>query len=228
MNKILLFVAAMALCSAAYAGGNVVKYEQPVDQGGYIFNSMNVDGLYNVADDFVCNATGPITDVHWWGGYFWYEGPKNIQGFNIRFYLNDGKNGYGKPGSLVYDTVYGGNANETWTGGNGGDGFKIWKYGLNIEPFYQRKGETYWLSISVVPGWDPWALGEYWGVRNAAYVTGNSMNQAGYGDHQGMWAGGGATGYDMAFQLTTVPEPAAVTALAGLLLGLGGAILRRK
>ena len=228
MKQVAFIVTLVALCSAAYAGGNIVKYDQPVDPQGYIFNSMNVVGLYNVADDFLCTATGPITDVHWYGGYFWVEGPNQIRGFNIRFYLDDGKNGAGRPGSLVYDTVYAGNANETDTGQYGGDGFKIWQYALNIEPFWQYKDHRYWLSVSVLPGWDPFPNAQYWGWRNAPTVTGNQAVQAFYGDHQAMWAGASQTGYDMAFSLTTVPEPGAVTALAGLLLGLGGIVLRRK
>jgi hypothetical protein len=231
VKSILLIVAVAGLCTTAYAGGNVIKYEQPVDENGYGYGSMNVLGTWNAADDFVCNGTGLVTDVHWWGVYYEEEGPLPIMGFNIRFYLDDGINGYGVPGTLVYDVVYSGNADETDTEMVGGDGYKIWAYKANIEPFYQKERETYWMSISALPGWDPFEdpnLFRAWGWRNAVGITGYEGVQADYGDHQLMWSDAWGTGTDFAFVLTTVPEPAAVTALAGLLLGLGGAILRRR
>jgi hypothetical protein len=230
VKTILLVAAVAALCSAAYAGGNVIKYNQPVDENGSLLPSMNFNGTPNAADDFVCNGSGLVTDLHWWGSYTYSEEPLQIEGFNVRFYLNDGLNGPGKPGKLVYDVVYSGNAEETDTGKQDPQGFTIWSYAINIHPFRQHEGETYWLSISALPGWDPFggSVPKLWGWRSALEVTGYEGVQALYGDHESMWYDAQPTGRDLAYYLTTVPEPGAVTAFAGLLLGLGGIVRRRR
>jgi hypothetical protein len=228
-NTVLLLALALS-CSPICLQAHAAKYDQPLDKSGITYNSMNyvpAANLFNVADDFVCTQTGLITEVSWYGSYFYMPGPMDIAGFNIRFYADDRTDGLEAPGTLLYDVECPGNANEDTTGVFDADGYEIFSYTQPLptdvpepwEPFEQVEGETYWISISVIPGpeWeDPDPNISYWGLRTAPSVTGDPGVQADYddADHEGMWDGALSTGHDFAFALTTGDQPPELTVTA--------------
>lgn len=66
-----LLVSVMVACSwTAFAYGNGVKWTQLPDltPNGIDIFSYNYAPI-GVADDFICTATGPITDLHIWGSW---------------------------------------------------------------------------------------------------------------------------------------------------------------
>lgn len=188
-----------------------------------------------MADDWKCPDGLPVTDIHWWGSYWIPPGgytvysdllatapPGGIQGFNITFYDDipvDPSKGiyYSRPGAVKKSLNISGTANETFYGTvNKGGGLTedVYQYFVKLDPqdyFHQEKDKIYWLSIqAVLPtnvkqwGWHESIDHRYdyavqqWGVESGWYVA--------------------CSGHDMAFELTTVPEPAS---FASLLMGIG-------
>jgi hypothetical protein len=227
-TALVALLAVMLTAGACFADGDYeTKWSQPLDPNGYMYFS-NREPAWNAAvnpyvsySDFVCEDGTPVLGVHWWGAYWdflnWGPGNDNIQGFNINFYLDAGC----VPGAFLAGGKYPlGACNETSTGTYGGDGAETFQYFVWLdEPFYQEMGVHYWIEISAY-GNNP-----------------NNWNGWGWRDSTGQWlcpdlSEDVLTGYqeqqypDRAYELV-IPEPGLVS-LAGLLLGAGALLLRRK
>ncbi len=238
MRSLVVLAAVLAIAAPASA---VYWWDQlcPTDDYGaasWIDYDTPSDAL--TADDFLCNAAGPITDI-WWTGWSYY-GEQYIQAFRISFWSDvpETPNDESHPGDLlwVYD-VYDFQYVDPPECGYG------YEYYAHIEPdnaFWQEPGNIYWISIQgimVTDGYfDAWYWHFYqrglnhWGDDAAFYsnyfgyppwynwgVDGtNNVNL-----YNGPFPAGWLYSLDMSFRLA--PEPASL-----LLLGLGVLTLRRR
>jgi len=207
-------------------------------------------------DDWICPDGQPVTDIHWWGSYWapptsgpllysdfrQNADPIQLEGFEIVIYsdipADDPDNPYGfsipNLDDELYAEAFDGNANETFaftdvkaTDGNGDPTIweDVYKYGVNLTtPFEQTEGSIYWLAILAI-GEDS---GVQWGWHNsdthvADYAVQATFSGEGLGDFY-LPCGG----VDMAFELTTVPEPGSLLALGMGFSGLAGMIIRKR
>ncbi|OEU44835.1 MAG: hypothetical protein BBJ60_02885 [Desulfobacterales bacterium S7086C20] len=161
----LFFVAVfLMMATEAWAvNGGVVKWSQPPDmEFGVNIQSTEVEPI--VADDWKCRDPRPVTDVHFWGSYIGWEidkpepqlPPPGVAAFKIRIYKDVpvGPNDpYSHPGELLYeqkiltfkeeyvDSIP--HRNETFE-------HKFY-YSLDLpEPFEQKEGTIYWISIAAI------------------------------------------------------------------------------
>jgi len=196
-----------------------------------------------LADDFQCNLTGPITDIHIWGSWLNNVGFGAITNIHISIHADkadpDGPGPlYSMPGDELWSTnffagqfieTFWATANEVFynpnTGLPMGPDTLVWQYNMFIDPanaFVQTNGTVYWLDVQAFAtnglfGWK--TSQEHW---NDDAVWGDTTDL--------VWSelrypeGSPLVGesVDLAFALTTVPEP---SALHLMLLALAGSAL---
>jgi hypothetical protein len=177
-EKMKRLMAICLVCAVVFGLSNWVSAEQisqpmkwtqtPDMETGLDWGSMR--GWYIAADDYLCENSLPVTDVHWWGSY-WnpYPGsPLPINGFTISFYSNVPADGeFSHPGDLLHQTYINGNCNETYYGYSAYDNTNVYQYGTILpEPFEQVPGTVYWLSIVVDQGWE--TTPPNWGWHNSS------------------------------------------------------------
>lgn len=170
MKKLLsrLFFVAIFLMMATGAwasNGDVVKWSQPPDMRfGVNIRSTEVEPI--VADDWQCQDPRPVTDVHFWGSYIGWEisnpGPvppplPGVSGFLIRIYKDvpAGVNPdfpYSHPGELLHREIIDVFREEHVASIEHPDGYEHkFYYSLDLpEPFEQREGTIYWISIAAI------------------------------------------------------------------------------
>jgi hypothetical protein len=231
------------LAMAAGANAQIVKWDQmdgfdAYGAASWIDNDTPSDA--QTADDFLCDMTGPITQVDFAG---WsYYGEEYIAGFRVTFWTDVPANDYDEshPGDLLYDQTF-----YSWAT----EGESTYIYSIMFpegQQFVQEAGNIYWISIQGVMVDDGYFDAWYWNFRDR-YLPVNLDDAAFNSEYYGYapWAHWGFTpGYgdpdlyegkmpqdwtsaDMSFRLYGVPEPGLVS-LAGLLLGAGALWLRRK
>ena len=205
-----------------------------------------------VADDWYCADGLPITDIHWWGSYNDWSGtesPGVISGFMLGVFDNEmesdpDEEDWYHPGELLYFLFVGlSDVNEAYAGQQQYAEHSVFSYYLDFsdKPLEQEAGKTYWLAIAAIQleesyykwGWsttDPDSRhlydacylsynGESWEWMDIIYEE--WVNE----DHPYYEAGS----VDMAFELTTIPEPASMILLGSLATGLFGVFgIRRK
>ncbi len=184
-----------------------------------------IDGEPNIirADNWRCPDGRPVTDVHWWGSYYFNtDGGNPIDAFEITIYANDASN---LPGPLLYRQQLSLAAVAETACGLDGNGEEVFQYTAYLDdPFQQTEGDVYWLAIvALTEGTKRWPM---WGwhtavntdidelLRGSAQSTKDpgSVNPTFGGQEANPWQD---AQYDMAFELTTIPEPSLV-ALFGL------------
>ncbi len=124
-----------------------------------------------LADDWQCSASGPVTDIHFWGSYASDVIPANIPPdqayFSLVIYDNipEGTGGqeYSRPGEPLWDRyvqpsqvrIDGNSAQQRFYDPNSG-GFigephqEVWQFNFDIpldDAFRQEEGKIYWLGL---------------------------------------------------------------------------------
>jgi hypothetical protein len=193
-----------------------------------------------VADDWLCTETGPVSDLHIW---FSMQGDQpfnpSLMAFTIWSDIPGTATNYSRPGTLLWNQIFSpadftirlyGTGDQGYYDPNNGtilpaDHFNIWQLNLSITnpaviPFVQQRGQVYWLGVNFEP---------VWGDVGWKTSTNHFNDDAVWWDFQsGQWRElfDPATGrsMDMAFVITTVPEPAV---MALLLVGAGFLGFRR-
>jgi hypothetical protein len=193
-------IASLLLLIATFNVQAGVIYEQlPGTNSNTEIISSTLDNFGQIpgfitADDFVLATDAIITDVHWWG-----ESNSGGNDFRFTFYADGG----GVPGTVLH-TSLGSLFASTVNVGSGFDPVSFYSSILG-SPFSASAGTSYWLSVFNQAGDASWR----WLTADA------SGNGAALGVIPGPpWS---HTPLNMAFQLTTVPEPASLALLcAGL------------
>jgi hypothetical protein len=186
------------------------------------------------ADNWRCPDGRLVTDVHWWGSYYLNtDGGNPVDQFEISIHASEAVQYL--PGTLLLrETFTLSEVNETFWGVDA-NGEEVFEYTADLtNPFCQTEGEIYWLAIvAITEGqvtWPQWGwhsavtagLDELLGSAQTAKDP--SVLDPTFGGNKVItpWQ---EQAYDMAFELTTIPEPAAVCLVGGLLLPL---VLRKR
>lgn len=217
-----------------------------------------------LADDWKCDRTGPITDVHVWGSWLNdllpVQGPEQVA-FELRIYSDipadpAGVNGeWSRPGELLWEKryqppstdmrakLYADAVQEQFYDPNQnemiGTDTQVWLYNFDIpldEAFVQKQGTIYWLSVQAAPhlataggqavfGWKT-SINHF----NDDAVFADNVGFVGPAPNPDQWFEMrypsfhpfGGESIDLAFAITTIPEPAS---LALMLVGLAAPVV---
>ncbi len=234
IHKLRVVLAVLVLVGLASAAPSQVPkgvQQLPDMTSGWNLQSQwdHIDGEPNIirADNWRCPDGREVTDIHWWGSYlFNSQGVGDpVEEFEISIYSNDAVTNL--PGTLMYRETFAlSEVNETFHGNDrlDGTGKDVYKYTVYLEdPFEQTAGEIYWLSIvALTEGTKRWPM---WGWHTAVNTDiGELLRGSAQSTKDPTWDStyGGKVAnpwqdaqYDLAFELTVIPEPSFV-ALFGL------------
>ncbi|HUT31215.1 MAG TPA: GEVED domain-containing protein [Sedimentisphaerales bacterium] len=141
------------------------KWQQSPNPSGWDVALKDYDNnLLELADDWRCDETGSIDDIHLWvsweGDWVGY-----IPWITVRIYTDDpcGPGGYSEPNELKWERTFGPGEFDMWWYGSGDQGWFepvswMWAWPNHVEfyqididvpdnPFTQEQGNIYWLSI---------------------------------------------------------------------------------
>lgn len=248
---VMLFVAAMLLLAVAVAeaktGDGCIKWSQlpaMIEPWGMDIESDwdSEDDLPNVIvmDDWMCMDGMPISDVHWWGSYLIAAAAPAL-GFRVSIHADIPAEPTGlpsHPGELLAQWTF--SPTEVFMNFHGLDIYlnEVYQYFVYLpEYFYQERDKIYWLDIqAIVPG----AVGPVWGWHTAMNQPHNIDDAVQIFDYDHVtgtytqWAPlkyeiatGQFISLDMAFELTTIPEPYTILMMGGGIAGLA-AIVRKR
>jgi len=185
-----------------------------------------------LADDFKCTFTGPVIGIHIWGSWI-----NNLVDPNVRFQLSfhadvpagvEPNMPWSHPGTNLWSMnltpttsrIFA-EASERFFDPNQNEviGFdtQVWQYNFHIpeaEAFFQKEGTIYWLDVQAFNGtntlfgwktsWQHWNDDAVWGdVVAGSPVAWRELIDPATG-----------VSMDMAFALTTVPEPSGFALLS--------------
>lgn len=194
------------------------------------------DGNPNVIvmDDWMCLDGLPITDVHWWGSYL-IAGAAPALGFRISVHADIPAEPTGlpsHPGELLAQWTF--SPTEVFVNFHGTDAnmYEVFQYFVYLpEPFCQERNKVYWLDIQAIV---PQAPGPIWGwhtasthnIDDAVQIFDYNHDTGGYSQWIPIeWQG---ISLDMAFELTTVPEPLTMIMMGSAVAGLAAFTRKRK
>ncbi len=239
------------------AHGSVAKWSQLPSMNpsnGYAFSSENQVSS-QVADDFLYRNGAPVTGIRWWGSY-WDSTYNGINTYPYRHSGGWGDPGVGTPEIVTgfnisfYQDVPAGSAFPPWghPGAAAGRGFYIdladievqsfgvidrsystqtvFQYDVVLDvPFDLIAGNIYWISIQAI---DQGGAPVQWGWQESSdHWNGNAVHNFMPPLNPNPFLWDLLPGEDMAFELRTVPVPAAVWLFGSGLIGLIG-VARRK
>ena len=214
LKKSLVCVLVLLACSAYTARGDWSPKDGHKMHEPQLPDSSGWDICLNhqIADDFQCSKTGPITDIH-----FWISWRGDIEGFkSVSWNIRICEDMRGRPGKVVW-TLARGDGEVAWRlAGEGNQGWRCPEenltvrddhhnyYQVNIthirESFNQVKGKVYWLVIAADLGVSRsnvgWKTSRSNFLRPAVYLMGGKS-----------WTAIGEAAYDLAFVITGSSEP---------------------
>ena len=206
-------------------------------------------------DDWLCTSPLPVTDIHWWGSYIGFEGaaapvpPNSPDAFVFAIFedvpVSAENPDFSHPGNepiwdwqtTTYDEVYIGQ--EPFTNE------AAFQYFVDIPEedwFLQEPGEhVYWLAIAAIfevpVGQDFGGIPGGWATRPHYFmddaVVGQFIEIQIPGDGtEWVWVweplvDPAGNSMDLAFELSTVPEPSTLLVLASGIVALAGVVRKR-
>jgi hypothetical protein len=236
--------AALACVLAVLA--HQVKWDQLDNPSGWsMLSTINDGGQTMCADDFVCNETGWITDIEFYGGYsdifalnslrvtFWSDVP-----------ATDTEESH--PGKLLRDI----DVTEACPCDDLRRGWQLLetnRFKINLyeeDWFVQQEGTTYWIGVQglmdgsaafywtlrdpsvCVLGDDAAIESDHYGLEPWSHIGWQTTDPAAFpGFYEGELPAGWAKSADLCFRLTgIVPEPASI----GLVCLIALAVIKRR
>lgn len=201
------------------ASAGVVFQDLPVANSNFI--SHHAVGGPVLADDFIPGKTGAITSVDWWGS------AAQSLNWEITLHLNADAN---PAAPDLFPANQGGFKLFVSSAGTDPDADGIFQFSaaINDPNWSVVSGNSYWFSAAnFLDGWT-------WAVTDGLAEVGNEIHSAvgsigstpcpDGGPHCGAW---NAIQTDLAFRITVVPEPGALTLLGAAMLA-GLLISRRR
>jgi len=212
---------------------NGTKYVQwPNLQGGLDVWDNGPNGPWVLADDFICNTSGPITDIHIWGSYLQDQTDTNLS-FWLAIYDDvqptPGSGGFSHPGNLLWQEQFGpGQYIQTFWGLGDelfldpgppnimGPDTKVWYYCFYPTNIFTQTGspfapKTYWLMARAQA---TAAATTFWGWKTTTNVQHDISVHANWpgAPPLGGWVptyefSGNQTPLDLSFKITTGTNP---------------------
>lgn len=212
MNKTLPWMLCLALVPMALAEEGIIVNHPPNQSFAWPsdtdYLSNNLPFSRRIADDFILEAPATVRQVAWWGHYGG-ETPPVSETMRIRFYAPRADDGL--PGDLLLElTVVDPHREATglFVSGPAGTTSKypeyLFKAGLST-PITLPSNEPYWLEIV--------QIGDRGSRFEWEFSTADQNGFAASFPSDAPWESK-SFGEDMAFQLATIPEPAALMLLA--------------
>jgi hypothetical protein len=231
-----MFVATCALGHWEPEDGHKMHFPQLPDPNGW-----DVDFTTNwIADDWMCSATGPVRDIHFW--LSWRGDMQSpLSGFLVEIYDDvplgpENPLPYSHPGVLLWDRSFDATQFQLAEPELGDQGWFDPLEPLVIEndhqqyiqvniteiadPFPQEEGNTYWLALHAVP-----EAGETWAGWKTSqdHWNDNAVIRSGADQWEPLWDPIiPEQPLDMAFVITPEPGTAALLVLGAI------ALLRRR
>lgn len=231
MRRVLVSVVMVGCWWTALAYGNPVKWAQLPDltPNGIDIFSYNYAPI-GVADDFICTATGPITDFHIWGSWLGDQVGQNPSfGLYIFADVPAQPGAPSCPGNLLWSQTVAPSSSQLYATVTPGEWFwdprgqpipngdtQVWQYDFLIPEaaaFQQMEDSIYWLAVVS----ENWGFG--WKTRNPQdghFNDDATWSTSSYGPWNELRYPIGhpyeGQSIDMAFELTTtvIPVPGAV------------------
>jgi hypothetical protein len=226
-----------------------VKWSQwvDIDNGRDVYSFGDLDegedlwAAVVTADDWRCPDGLPVSDFHWWGSYILGD-PADLLGFAINIHADVPASGIipSHPGTRLWSGLFPmgdvtGTVQETLFAIT--PDHDIYQYNLQLpgpdQYFYQDEGVIYWLDIIGIVG--PEGI---WGWHTALRpAPENGLDAAviifDYNALTGGYSQWGSMHDDhcnvqMAFELTTIPEPASMALLGTGAMALLTLVRRRR
>jgi hypothetical protein len=229
------------LALADYPPANTIKWLQQPDPNGFNVKSSNL------FDDFLCNQTGTITDVHIWGSYKNDAGPDPNIYFQLSLWSNNPGPPYSHPeGKLAgwywffpgqytvqyweqypneqfFDPAYPNPPYDADT--------KVYLYNFQLpSAFAQQQGNIYWLGVHAVTSDPAYTFGWKSALPPSQIDDAVWYDLSGVGAWIPLTYPGTTNSMDLAFIITgpPAPIPAGVILFGTGLLGLLGFEVRRR
>jgi len=198
--------AAAVVCLSSLAFANTVFSQPPVTDpagvglGFYSHTAPTPTNSFLHAHNFALDTDTPITAVRWWGASEGADSPDldNINAFEITIYSH----GFFYPDQALYTERFTlADADATATGRSGNGVNEYIQEATLAQAFQADAGATYWIAIAAELN-DSTGDGWLWADAQAGDGTSASLRYS-----TGNWMS--TSPYDSAYELITVPAPAA-------------------
>ena len=166
VTVVLTFLAAPAMADWYLGDGHKMHYPQLPDPYGWDVEISSYDNQHELADDWRCSSSGPVSDIHFWYSVA-FDGPTEIDYVAASIYSDDRTGDYSKPGTQLWSQTFD-NFSVVKNYGTGLQSFadpqipSSWEEGvdnhnlyhqINITeidtPLMQEEGTIYWLGLHV-------------------------------------------------------------------------------